>query len=284
MPLDRPSVLCQARKWCTTQLVSASLMKRLSVARCAAVGAVFCLWMAGVSMAAPPDLTLPGTVVDTTLTYNLGPTGARGWIYYQKPDAAPVMTRDSRQILVASIEAGSPAVGILQVGDVIVGVNGALFTSDCRKAFGVAIGIAEASSTGFLNLRVWRAGVTSDMIVPLAIKGLPYSATAPYNCPKSTRILHEGCEYILNHNDWSENNIGAMALLASGDPAYASIIQTKMQAGILNQATRDQFMTGEGPGSAWSTGYRGWTLAEYYLATGDATVLPSVEAYAVASA
>jgi hypothetical protein len=265
--------------------MNASLRMGLRGTRCAAAAGVsLCVMFAGVAVAIPPDLTDPGTVVDTKLTYNLGPTGARGWIYYQKPDAAPIMTRDSRQILVTSIEAGSPADGVLQVGDVIVGVNGGLFTSDCRKAFGVAIGAAEASSTGVLNLRVWRAGNTSDMNVPLAFKGLPYSATAPYNCPKSTRILHEGCEYILNHNDWSENNLGAMALLASGDPAYASIIQTKMQAGILSQATRDQFMTGEGPGSAWSTGYRGWTLAEYYLATGDATVLPSVEAYAVASA
>ena len=50
------------------------------------------VWLAGTIIAAPPDLTAPGTVVDTKLTYNLGPTGARGWIYYQKPDAAPVMT------------------------------------------------------------------------------------------------------------------------------------------------------------------------------------------------
>jgi hypothetical protein len=249
-----------------------------------AAGASLCGWLAGVSAAAPPDLTVPGTVVDTKLTYNLGPTGARGWIYYQKPDAAPVMTRDSRQILVTTIEAGSPAAGILQAGDVIVGVNGGLFNADCRKAFGVAIGEAEAGSTGVLNLRVWRAGVTSNMTVPLAFKGLPYSATAPYNCPKSARILHEGCEYILNHNDWSQVNLGAIALLASGDPAYASIIQTKMRAGILDAATMDLYKTGDAGVSSWNAGYKGWTMAEYYLATGDATVLPTIEAYAVVSA
>jgi len=71
------------------------LMARLRVDRCAvaAVSAALCVWLAGVSFGAPPDLTVPGTVVDTTLTYNLGPTGARGWIYYQKPDAAPVGPR-----------------------------------------------------------------------------------------------------------------------------------------------------------------------------------------------
>jgi len=170
------------------------------------------------------------------------------------------------------------------VGDVIVGVNGGLFTSDCRKAFGVAIGDAEKTeNNGVLNLRVWRAGATSDMPVQLAVMG-SYSATAPYNCPKSVKILHAGCEYILNHNDWSQANLGAIALLASGDPAYASIIQTKMRAGILDAATIDLYKTGSPSASSWYVGYKGWTMAEYYLATGDATVLPTIEAYAVVSA
>ena len=241
------------------------------------------VWLAGTIIAAPPDLTAPGTVVDTKLTYNLGPTGARGWIYYQKPDAAPVMTRDSRQILVASIEAGSPAAGVLQVGDVIVGVNGSLFTTDCRKRFGMAIGEAEAG-TGALNLMVWRAGSVSNRTVQLAFTGLPYAATAPYQCAKSARILAEGCAYIVARNDWSEVNLGAMALLASGNPAYASLIQTKMRAGILNAATLELYKTGEAGVSAWNAGYKGWTMAEYFLATGDPTVLPTIEAYAVVSA
>ncbi|MEI7899489.1 MAG: DUF6288 domain-containing protein, partial [bacterium] len=246
-------------------------------------GAALCVFFAGVSVAAPPDLTVPGTVVDTKLTYNLGPTGMRGWIYYQKPDDAPVMTRDSRQILVTSVEAGSPADGIMQVNDVIVGVNGALFSSDCRKRFGAAIGEAEAA-TGVLNLRVWRAGVTNNTYVPLAFTGLAYSATAPYNCPKSARILHEGCEYIKSQNDWSDVNLGAMALLASGDPSYSSIIQTKMRAVVLSAATIELYKTGDAGVSSWNAGYKGWTMAEYYLATGDTNVLPSIEAYAVVSA
>ena len=33
--------------------------------------------------AAPPDLTAPGVIatIDRSATYNLGPTGLRGWIY-----------------------------------------------------------------------------------------------------------------------------------------------------------------------------------------------------------
>ncbi|MEI6178315.1 MAG: DUF6288 domain-containing protein, partial [Verrucomicrobiota bacterium] len=259
----------------------------LSVTRFA-VASVFALLLVFVSQIAmavtPPDLTDPATVVDTKLTYNLGTTGMRGWIFYQKPDGAPIMTRDSRQILVVTIETGSPADGVLQVGDVIVGLNGGLFTTDCRKAFGVALGEAEKTeNNGNLNLRVWRAGVTSNMTVQIAVMG-SYSATAPYDCPKSTKILHEGCESIIAKEDWSQNNLGVLALLASGDPAYASLIQTKMRAEILSQETMDLYKTGYPDPSAWGVGYKGLTMAEYYLATGDTTVLPTIEAYAVVAA
>ena len=43
--------------------------------------------------------------------WNLGPTGARGWIYSNRLE-----TSKARQILVTKIEPGSPADGTLQVG------------------------------------------------------------------------------------------------------------------------------------------------------------------------
>ena len=55
----------------------------LTATRCgvAAACAALCMGLAAVAGATPPDLTDPATVVDTKLSYNLGPTGARGWIY-----------------------------------------------------------------------------------------------------------------------------------------------------------------------------------------------------------
>ncbi len=50
---------------------------------------------------APPDATKD--CIDTTYTYNLGPTGARGWIYNPGNDWAFVpegLTYESRQIKV----------------------------------------------------------------------------------------------------------------------------------------------------------------------------------------
>ena len=73
-----------------------------------------------VSMAAPPDLTAGGVPNESpAITINLGPTGARGWVYHVKAD-----TSESRQILVKVVDSGSPAGGILAVDDVILGADG----------------------------------------------------------------------------------------------------------------------------------------------------------------
>ena len=93
-----------------------------------------------------PDLTSSNSV-DRSLTYNLGPTGLRGWIY-TKPEsnldaAQGRTTAASRQILVTHVGTNSPASGVMEVNDVILGVNGKPFDDDARKAFGRAITEAE---------------------------------------------------------------------------------------------------------------------------------------------
>ena len=55
--------------------------------------------------------------------WNLGATGLRGWIYCDK-----MVTSDARQIAITKVEQGSPADGIVAVGDVILGVGGKLFS------------------------------------------------------------------------------------------------------------------------------------------------------------
>ena len=148
-----------------------------------------------------PDLTAAGAIAALKTdpnssplyaeTYNLGATGLRGWIYIDRNNmgAEGLMTAQSRQILVTV--ASAPASAVLAVDDVILGAMAGssgtvpLFTSDCRKAFGVAIGEAEKTGAGTLRVKRWRAGTTTDENIPIAIMG-DYSATAPYgNCPKS---------------------------------------------------------------------------------------------------
>lgn len=101
----------------------------------------------------PPDLTKGETTgVDRNGTYNLGATGMRGWIYtrpdnYHDSEHGRTTTR-SRQILVTHIGKKSPADGVLQVDDVILGVAGKPFTDDARKCLAQAIQEAEKESQG----------------------------------------------------------------------------------------------------------------------------------------
>jgi autotransporter-associated beta strand protein len=285
-------------------------MKTQSVSRTtlATCLSVILLALPAMVLAAPPDLTAPGAITalktDTaasplySLTYNLGPTGLRGWMYLRRGYGTTygqdgTMTDEDRQILVTV--ASAPANTVLAVDDLILGVDwgfgtGAIpsFGSDARKAFGAAITEAEkAENGGILRIKRWRAGVTTDVSFTLPVMGT-YSATAPYNCPKSAAILASARNKLVSQlqanpnfltNDW-KGAASALALLAGvapGDPDY-STVQTRLQ-------TYARALSTAGPvgGSLpiWNWGYLGVFLSEYYLATGDTAVLPGISQYSL---
>ena len=96
-----------------------------------------------------------------------------------------MVTTDARQIAITKVDKGSPADGILAVGDVILGVGGKPFSYDPRTEFGKALTIAEsAAGGGNLTVTRWRAGKAEEVVVRLPVLG-SYGATAPYDCPKS---------------------------------------------------------------------------------------------------
>ena len=143
------------------------------------------------------DLTAGSNLstIDRTWTYNLGPTGMRGWIDNGWSETAEIDGHTAfapYQILVTTVAAGTPAAGVLATDDVILGASAGtgavpLFTSDERKSLGWAIGAAEVSS-GILKFKRWRAGVITDVSITLPVMGA-YSDTAPYNCPKSALVM-----------------------------------------------------------------------------------------------
>ena len=238
-------------------------------------------------LAAPPDATKD--YIDATFTYNLGPTGARGWIYSTGNEWMFVpegLTRESRQIKITAVEKGSPADGILQVDDVILGIGADLFTEDARKSLGVAIGEAEMTERkGLLPLKIWRKGTIRDNVaIPLAVMG-SYSTTAPYACPKSALILANACKYLETHPTFNAGNEGnavlGLALLATGRAEDLPKVQAyarKLAAGVNKLTVPLNEMC------AWPWGYNNTFLSEYYLTTGDKEVLHAISEYTITSA
>ncbi|MFO8026467.1 MAG: DUF6288 domain-containing protein, partial [Opitutales bacterium] len=238
-----------------------------------------------------PDLTTGGTRTDDEF-WNLGPTGMTGWFYHEGAH-----TDKARQIEVTSVDAGSPADGILAADDVILGADGTgaepvEFSSDARKAFAYAIADAEANSPATLKILRWRAGITSTVSIELETLGA-YSATAPYNCPKSAAILEKGLDAVMANGGSDNFNLSLLALLAGNDPddpdndARMARAQQEAHALILSQAAIDEYTSGKVITTskiAWTVGFRLVALAEYYLATGDPAVYDSMRAYAIAYA
>ena len=100
-----------------------------------------------------PDLTAGDAIpAGHEHDWNLGPTGARGWMFCDR-----MVTTDARQIAITKVAAGSPADGVLAVGDVLLGAGGAPFARDPRTELGMAITAAEAKAGGgALRLTRWR--------------------------------------------------------------------------------------------------------------------------------
>jgi hypothetical protein len=212
-----------------------------------------------------PDVTRGGTK-DDTHDWNLGPTGARGWVYGRQGHTA-----EARQILVTEVAKASPADGILNAGDVILGAGGGNFSGDARSQFANAITAAEQEKNGgLLRLIRWRDGQSTNVELKLPVLGA-YSDTAPYDCPKSQKIFELGCQAIVKaglERANIPNHLNALALLASGKEEYRRMLADyapKVAASLR-------------PGTwTWYYGYGNLFLAEYVLATGDLSMLPELK-------
>ncbi len=227
---------------------------------------------------AKPDFTKGDSIPEgATHDWNLGATGMRGWMYSNQ-----MSTEDSRQILVTKVDKDSPADGIVAVGDVLLGVAGKPFGFDPRVEFGKALTTAESEAGGgTLSLLRWRDGTTETVTVKLPVLGT-YSATAPYDCPKSKRILEQGCEALAERiasPSYKPNpitrSLNALALLASGNEKYLPLI--KKEAEWAAGYSADGFQT-------WYYAYVIMLLSEYVMETGDDSVVPGLRRLALESA
>ncbi len=207
--------------------------------------------------------------------WNLGPTGLRGWMHSDRME-----TTTARQILVTRVDAGSPADGVFEVGDVILGVDGQLFQHDPRVEFGRAIGRAERSY-GRLTLLRWRDGRRDVVRITLPVLGR-YAPTAPFDCAKSQKILTRGCDALaarLAANPGQgtpiERSYAALALLAGGNPDHLPAVREQVaRAATYTDPERRQY-------HSWFYGPQTILVAEYVIATGDQSFARDLERLAL---
>jgi len=221
-----------------------------------------------------PDLTQGDAIPQQVKhDWNLGATGARGWIHCDQ-----LVTSDARQIAITKVAPGSPADGVLAVGDVVLGAGGKAFSFDPRTELGRALTAAESEpGAGRLMLTRWRAGKTDEVVVTLPVLG-SYSATAPFDCPKSQHILDLGCAALAARmaqptyaqgasREPITRSLNALALLASGNNEFIPLVQreAKWASSFSDNAMQ-----------TWRYGYVMMFLSEYVLATGDDSVMPGL--------
>lgn len=227
-----------------------------------------------------PDFTKGDAIPENAKhDWNLGPTGLRGWMFCDQ-----MVTSDARQVIITAVDQGSPADGLLKVGDVLLGVGGKPFSYDPRTELGKAITVAETKAGGGrLALARWRAGKTEQVVVKLPVLG-SLGSTAPYDSPKSRLILEQGLKTLakrMNDPDYARGldaiprSLNALGLLAGGDPAHLRLV--KKEARWAADFETDDFKT-------WYYGYVMMLLAEYIMATGDDAVLPGLRRLAMEAA
>ena len=182
-----------------------------------------------------------------------------------------------------------PSVGKLQEGDVLLGINGKNFTRDARKALAAAINDAEKNENkGSLSLKVWKSEKNvGEKVVEVVIK-LPvlgsYSATAPFDCEKTDKIIDRAVLYMKdNHEKLLTPNwlgfINGLGLMSTGRKDALPLLKDLAHASLLKEG---ESLSVEKHVSmmCWRWSYRTLFLCEYYLLTKDKEVLPTIEEYA----
>ncbi len=170
----------------------------------------------------------------------------------------------------------SPSAGKFAKGEILTGINGtALKSLDPFVVMGNALTKAEATD-GRMIFDVTSADGKTQRKETVTIPVLgSYSKTWPLNCPKSKRIIDEAAAFYADPTKFKEGGIpGALAclfLLSTGDDQYLPRVKAYFDA-----FPKDVKGIGD---HTWNNGYNGIACGEYYLRTGDKSVLPIMQHY-----
>ena len=180
------------------------------------------------------------------------------------------------QMKLSRIDKGSPAeaTGKFKVGQMIESINGEkLKDIDPRVQLGAIITKAEATD-GVIKFMVKETpeAKAEEVIVKIPVLGA-YSKTWPLNCPKSEKIVRNQAEFLARTGS-NGMGLGLLFLLSTGEEKDLEVARGWIKQEVeRNKDTKEQeFQT-----YPWYAGYGGIGLCEYYLRTGDASILPVIE-------
>lgn len=176
---------------------------------------------------------------------------------------------------IVNIEEGSPAeaCGKLKKGQIIESINGkVLKDEDPRVLLGNWITEAEEKD-GIMKMMVKDSPDAAAQEVVVRIPALgAYSETWPVDCEKSEKIVRAHAEALANNIESAEIGLNGavLFLLSTGEEKDLEVVRGWMKKFVENYKK-----PGEGRETyPWFAGYTGPGFCEYYLRTGDESVLP----------
>ncbi|MBT3294962.1 MAG: PDZ domain-containing protein [Verrucomicrobia bacterium] len=185
------------------------------------------------------------------------------------------------QMYVGKIEEGSPAeaTGKLVTGQRIESINGQVLKDiDPRIQLARIIAAAEATD-GKIKLMIKAAEEAEEVVVQLPVLGA-YSKTWPLNCKKSDKIVRNMAHWVkteggydLDTQGWkSLNGFGMLFLLSTGDESDLEHVRGWIKRVVEQYKHEEKILL-----KPWVFGSAAIPLAEYYLRTGDKSILPVIQ-------
>lgn len=190
------------------------------------------------------------------------------------------------QIQVLAVDAGSPAAGKLKKGDVIIGAGDEKFSKDVRQQIATAIEQAEGADLGGKLTLTLKGGAKTE----LQLKELgSFSTSAPWDCAKTDAIIAHTADKMLETGEFKKSTVavGWIGLMATGEDKYLDVVKKELpkQDWAVPQDNQKHAALLKGEIDmgyiGWYWGYQMIALAEYHLLTGDKSVLPALESYAL---
>ncbi|MFT5129673.1 MAG: hypothetical protein ACI8W8_003298 [Rhodothermales bacterium] len=184
------------------------------------------------------------------------------------------------RIKVQDVLPDTPAADKVRKRDIILGVNGTTLAGhNPFVVLGQALDMAE-SSDGKLVFDLENDGQTRQESLSIPVLG-GYSNSWPVNCAKSAKIARQAAEYYATNEEYTAKHLKGrgrgipealtcLFLLSTGDDTYLPLVKAYFERFPIEKGLGDH---------TWNNGYNGIACAEYYLRTGDASVLPILQDY-----